>query len=167
MFDWDETMFTRVTTVTSLLASAASHLLLPLLSAGLCVPDALLGGLACLLTAGPLLVTALASLPGTFIFAGCLGLAGPMVSSIARSLLSKRAAPASLGSLYSVLGCLEAVVPLAADPLLTLLYNSSLPAWPGAVFLARALALGLAGILSLVLAVGGGAGGAALVVAAD
>ena len=56
----------------------------------LCVPDQLVGLLASLLTSASFLVIALAHRGSTYVFAGCLGLLGPMVSSVARSLLSKQ-----------------------------------------------------------------------------
>ena len=89
---------------------------LTLLSLYLEVPDWLLGSLACFTTAVSFLVTSLAHLPSTYVFSrwlchiislatlvscltssvmlcsfcSCLGLAFPMVSSVARSLLSKQ-----------------------------------------------------------------------------
>jgi len=149
MFDWDEADFTKLSTLSSLLSSISSLLLLPFLSLYLEVPDWLLGALACLTTASSFLVTSLAHLPSTYVFSSCLCLAFPMVSSVARSLLSKQVPLSSLGSLYSALGGLEAAVPFFAAPLLTVLYNSSIAYWPGLVFLARSGIIALASILYL------------------
>jgi len=149
MFDWDEADFTKLSTLSSLLSSISSLLLLPFLSLYLEVPDWLLGSLACFTTAVSFLVSSLAHFPSTYVFSSCLGLAFPMVSSVARSLLSKQVPLSSLGSLYSALGGLEAAVPFFAAPLLTVLYNSSIAYWPGLVFLARSGIIASASILYL------------------
>jgi len=90
MFDWDEADYTKLSTLSSLLSSISSLLLLPFLSLYLEVPDWLLGSLACFTTASSFLVTSLAHFPSTYVFSSCLGLTFPMVSSVARSLLSKQ-----------------------------------------------------------------------------
>ena len=60
------------------------------------------------------------------------------MSTVIRSLLSKTVPEADIGSVFTLLGCLEAATPLAASPLLTVIYNTSLDTFPGAVYLAEA-----------------------------
>ena len=151
MFDWSEAEYTRVTSLVTLLQTAGSLVLLPLLSLWLRVPDPLLG-LAASLSALAATVGVVLSRSGTaFSLALCLGLLSPQVSTVIRSTLSKAVAEHDLGKVYTVLGCLENALPLLAAPLLTVLYNSTLDSFPAAVYLAQAgliaVVVGMFGLL--------------------
>ena len=52
-----------------------------------------------------------------------------------------------LGKVYTMLGCLEAAIPLIASPILTIVYNSTLDTFPGAVYITEAGAMAVAVVL--------------------
>ena len=57
-----------------------------------------------------------------------------MSSVIVRAMLSKVAAPADQGKIFSMVSCVEGVMPLAATPVVTLIYNSTIDSFPGTVY---------------------------------
>jgi len=61
-------------------------------------------------------------------------------------MLSKCVNKSDLGKIYSLLGSLEAAVPLLAAPLFTVVYNSTLETFPGAVFLVQASIFAVSGL---------------------
>ena len=69
------------------------------------------------------------------------------MSTVIRSLLSKVVPDTDLGKVYSMLGCLEAAIPLVASPVLTIVYNSSLETFPGAVYVTEAGIMGVAVVI--------------------
>jgi len=144
MFDWDEAMFTRVTTLITALQSLTSLVLLPILSYKLHVPDPVIGTIASCSSFAAILGIALSTSGNIYIFANCLGLMSTQVSTVTRSLLSKVVPDTELGKVYTMLGCLEAAVPLVASPILTIVYNNTLNTFPGSVYLTEAGAMMLA-----------------------
>jgi len=151
MFNWDEAIFTRVSTIITVLQSLSSLLLLPLLSYQLHVPDPVIGTIAACSSFAAILGIGLAHTGKMYIFASCLGLMSTQVSTVIRSLLSKVVPDTDLGKVYTMLGCLEAAIPLVASPILTIVYNSTLDSFPGAVYLTEAGAMAAAvGLFSTV-----------------
>ena len=168
MFDWDESMFTKVTTMITIIQSISSLVLLPLLSYKLHVPDPVIGTLASCSSFAAILGIALSTSGNMYIFgnihtlqdfptfqmfftANCLGLMSTQVSTVIRSLLSKVVPDTELGKVYTMLGCLEAAIPLIASPILTIVYNTTLDTFPGSVYLTEAAAMVVAvGLFSTV-----------------
>eukprot|EP00092_Neocalanus_flemingeri_P012562 GFUD01013540.1.p1 GENE.GFUD01013540.1~~GFUD01013540.1.p1 ORF type:complete len:490 (+),score=71.29 GFUD01013540.1:897-2366(+) len=147
MFNWDESIFTRVSTIITVIQSLSSLILLPILSYKLHVPDPVIGTMATFSSFAAILGIALSTTGTVYIFANCLGLMSTQVSTVIRSLLSKVVPDTDLGKVYSMLGCLEAAIPLIASPVLTIVYNSTLDTFPGAVYVTEAGIMGMALIL--------------------
>lgn len=144
MFHWTEAEYSRLSSLSSLLSSVASLLILPLLSLRLGLPDQAIGLLAAASGFTDLLVTSLVQTGPGFVFAKCLGLFGGQASIAIRSLLSKLLPSCDLAKVYCAMGVLENLVPLLVSPGLTLLYNSTLATWPGAVYAVEAATLAAA-----------------------
>ena len=144
MFHWTEAEYSRLSSLSSLLSSVASLLILPLLSLRLHLPDQAIGLLAAASGFTDLLVTSMVRTGPGFVFAKCLGLFGGQASIAIRSLLSKLLPTCDLAKVYCTMGVLENLVPLLVSPGLTLLYNSTLATWPGAVYAVEAAILATA-----------------------
>ena len=68
MFQWDETIYTEVDTVMTVLSIACNLLLLPFLSYTLALPDHIIGLMATMSAGSEKVVTALANTGRSFIF---------------------------------------------------------------------------------------------------
>jgi len=144
MYQWDETIYTEVDTVMTVLSIACNLLLLPFLSYTLALPDHIIGLMATMSAGSEKVVTALANTGRSFIFARCLGLLGTQPSLIIRSLISKLVDNSDLGKVYAVLGSLENIIPLAFSPILTYTYNNTLDVYPGTIYAISAAITGVA-----------------------
>ncbi|XP_023345352.1 proton-coupled folate transporter isoform X2 [Eurytemora carolleeae] len=138
VLDWDEQIYTKVSSIGTILNCASSLIILPVLSYYLEIPDLLLGWVACCsLAAGQIFIGA-ARTDTVFIVGVIAGAFTCFASSVFRSKLSKQVPQDELGEVYSLMGSMENIVLLLITPLSTFIYNSSLNTFPSAVFYFRA-----------------------------
>jgi len=145
-FKWNEQQYTKFQTCVIVVSAAAAFIVMPLLSFYWKVHDALIGVISTVSKVASLIVISVAN-DGWILFIGaCLGFLSSLASIVIRSMLSKCVNKSDLGKIYSLLGSLEAAVPLLAAPLFTVVYNSTLETFPGAVFLVQASIFAVSGL---------------------
>jgi len=137
-FKWDEQIYTKFQTCVLIVSGIGAFLVMPLLSFYWKVHDATIGVIATCSKVTSLVVMSLAWNGWVLFLGACLGFLSAFAAIVIRSMLSKCVNKSDLGKIYSLLASLEAAVPLFASPLFTVVYNSTLDIFPGAVFLVQA-----------------------------
>jgi len=150
VLNWDEQVFTKVSSLGITLNCLSSILILPVLSYYVGLPDPLLGCGAIICTAVGQIFIGMARTNLLYMIGILYGSFTNIPSSIIRSLLAKQVSKSELSEAYSHLACLESLIPLLVTPLVTLMYNATLYTDPSAIFYFRA---GLAGFIAFLLCV--------------
>ena len=100
--------------------------------------DALIGTMGAIFGIAKNIIWTLAAYSWMMYLGSAVGLLSTAASIVIRAHLSKVAPADELGAIFSLLASLEASVPLMTSPLMTLVYNSTLTTFPGAIMLLSA-----------------------------
>lgn len=146
VLNWDEQIYTKVSSLGIILNCFSSVLVLPLLSYYVGLPDALLGCVAILSAAVGQIFIGMARTNMLYLIGILYGSFTNIPSSTIRSLLAKQVSKGELSQIYSHLGCLESLIPLLVTPIVTLLYNATLNIHPSTIFYCRSALAGLIGV---------------------
>jgi len=134
-FEWDQPQYALFSTVASIITVLGSFLLLPLLSSYFKIHDCVVGVIALVGNIVFYVCQAAAETPEMMYF-GSIGLVLTTATGVViRSMLSKQVPRNELSHVYSVLASFESIVPLMASPAFNILYESTLDAFPGCVFI--------------------------------
>lgn len=144
-FGWDQPQYALFATIVSIITVFGNFLLLPFLSSVLKIRDSLVGLIALTGNIFAYIFQAFANTPHMF-YIGSIGLVLSTATGVViRSMLSKTVPSNELTHVYSVLAAFESIVPLMSSPAFSILYESTLVAFPGCVYLFGG------GVLSIVL----------------
>jgi len=134
-FAWEQPQYALFTTIVSIITVLGSFLLLPLLSSVLKIRDSLVGIIALSGNIFAFIFQGFADTPYLF-YIGSTGLVlSTAIGVVIRSMLSKTVPKNELSHVYSVLAAFESIVPLMSSPAFSILYESTLVAFPGCVYL--------------------------------
>ena len=137
-FDWSEQEYTIWMSLTTVASSAITFVIIPIISYKMKLHDALIGTIGAICGIGKNVIWTLASYSWVMYLGSAVGLLSTAASIVIRAHLSKVAPADELGAIFSLLASLEAAVPLMTSPLMTLVYNSTLTTFPGAIMLLSA-----------------------------
>jgi len=150
MFDWDQPEYALFTTIVSIITVLGSFLLLPLLSSYFKVRDSVVGMIAIGGNIFAYIFQGFAVAPHMFYIGSTGFVLSTAIGVVIRSMLSKTVPANELSHVYSVLAAFESIVPLMSSPAFSLLYESTLAAFPGCIYLFASGVLSVALILILI-----------------
>ena len=137
-FDWSEQEFTIWMSLSTVASSLFTFGVIPIVSYKMKLHDALIGTMGAIFGIGKNVIWTLATSSWMMYLGSAVGLLSTAASIVIRAHLSKVAPADELGAIFSLLASLEAAVPLMTSPLMTLVYNSTLTTFPGAIMLLSA-----------------------------
>lgn len=137
-FNWSEQEFTIWMSLSTVASSLFTFGVIPIVSYKMKLHDALIGTMGAIFGIAKNIIWTLAAYSWMMYLGSAVGLLSTAASIVIRAHLSKVAPADELGAIFSLLASLEASVPLMTSPLMTLVYNSTLTTFPGAIMLLSA-----------------------------
>ena len=135
LFDWKYSSFLKFALASIGMETFATAFILWFFSRRLAVSDHALGLTTCIFRVIAFCVTAFAKKPFMMYIGSAVNSAGFTPAIVLRSLITKTVAPNELGQVFAFISSLESILPLVSDPVYTLVYNATLQAFPGTVYL--------------------------------
>ncbi|XP_068219406.1 probable peptidoglycan muropeptide transporter SLC46 [Palaemon carinicauda] len=138
-FGWDYNQYVHLGIVRCFAGILGVGIMLPLLSYKLQVHDSVLGIIGCFSGVASSIVTGFAPSSWYMYLGTVVGGFSGLAALVNRSILSKIVPDEEIGKVFSMTAAFEAAVPLMSSPLYTLVYNTSIKSFPGAVYLMTSL----------------------------
>ncbi|KAB7495087.1 Solute carrier family 46 member 3 [Armadillidium nasatum] len=133
-FSWNYSEFTHWSIVYYISMAAGESLILPFLSSFLHLGEYILGTLGSISRIACCAVQGFSSSSLDFYIAAGVSCIAEIPLSVVRSKISKLSFSDDIGKTFSMLASWESIVPALSYPLYTLVYNTTIKVFPGAVF---------------------------------